>query len=165
MSVWGNRCIQIPLTSQSTNCWKTCSFSNMNALWSYSGSWLSDGFQEMKEQITWPSLWANNCNPCPPPLTRKPNPCSETVKNANGEGPLETTTPLQTQPTVWQDMNRPLYSGCEKDTVACKRTWSELASWTLHSAIAKKWKRWSTTSSRTVPSGGNRDTGYGCRIS
>ena len=54
------------------------------------------GFQEMKEQIAWLSLGANNCNPCPPPLTRKPKPCSETVKDANREVPLETTTPLQT---------------------------------------------------------------------
>ena len=45
--------------------------------------------------------------PLPPPLTRKPKPCPETVKNANGEGPFETTTPLQTQSTVWQDMSRP----------------------------------------------------------
>ena len=62
-------------------------------------------------------------------------------------------------------MSRPLYSGCEQDTVACERTWSESASWTLHSAIAKKQNRRSTTSSRTVPSGGNRDTSYGRRVS
>ena len=43
-------------------------------------------------------------------------------KNVNGKEPLETTIPLQTQSTVWQDMNRPLYSGCEQDTVACWRT-------------------------------------------
>ena len=72
---------------------------------------------------------------------------------------------LLTQSTVWQDMSKPLYSGCEQDTVACERTWSELASWTLHSAIAKKQNRRSTTSSRTVPSGGNRDTSYGRRMS
>ena len=83
----------------------------------------------------------------------------------NGKEPLETTTPLLTLSTVWQDMNRPIYSGCEQRTVACQRTWSELASWTLHSASAKKWKRRSTTSSETVPSGGNRDTSYGCRMS
>ena len=35
--------------------------------------------------------------------------------------PLETTTPQLTQSTVWQDMSRPLYSGCEQDTVACER--------------------------------------------
>ena len=70
-----------------------------------------------------------------------------------------------TQSTVWQDMSKPLYSGCEQDTVACERTWSELALWTLHSAIAKKQNRRSTTSSRTVPSGGNRDTSYGRRMS
>ena len=62
--------------------------------------------QEMKEQITWLSLGANNCNPS----------CSETDKNVNGKEPLETTTPLLTQSTVWQDMSRPLYSGCEQDT-------------------------------------------------
>ena len=62
-------------------------------------------------------------------------------------------------------MSKPLYSGCEQDSVACKRTWSELASWTLHSAIAKKRNRRSTTSSWTVPSGRNRDTSYGCRMS
>ena len=39
-------------------------------------------------------------------------------QDVNGEGPLETTTLLQTQSTVWQDMNRPLYSGCEQDTVS-----------------------------------------------
>ena len=153
------------LTSQSTNCWKTCSFSHKNAPWPYSEAQPTVGFQEKKEQIAWPSLEANNCNPCPPPLTRGPKPCSETVKNVNGEGPLETTTPLQTQSTVWQDMSRKLYSGCEQDTVACKRTWSELASRTLHSAIAKKQNRWSTTSSRTIPSSSNRDTNYGCRMS
>ena len=119
----------------------------------------------MKEQIAWLSLGANNCNPCPPPLTRKPKPCSETDKNVNGKEPLETTTPQLTQLTVWQDMSRPLYSGCKQDTVACECTWSELASRTLHSASAKKWNRKSTTSSKTAPSGQNRDTSYGCRMS
>ena len=109
--------------------------------------------------------WKSNCNPRPPPRTRKPKPCSETDKNVNGKEPLETTFPQLTQSTVWQDMSKPLYSGCEQDTVACERTWSEVASWTLHSAIAKKQNRWSTTSSRTVPSGGNRDTSYGRRMS
>ena len=98
----------------------------------------------MKQQIAWLSLGANNCNPRPPPRTRKPKPCSETDKNVNGKKPLETTTPQLTQSTVWQDMSRPLYSGCEQDTVACERTWSKLASWTLHSAIAKKRNRRST---------------------
>ena len=137
----------------------------MNASWSYSGSRPTVGFQEMKELIAWLRLGANTCNPCPPPLTRKPKPCSETVKDAIGEGPLETTISLQTQSTVWQDMSRPLYSGYEQDTEACERTWSELASWTLHSAIEKKQNRRSTTSSRAVPSGGNRDTSYGRRMS
>ena len=75
----------------------------MNALWSYSGSRPTVGFQEMKELIAWLSLGANNCNPCPPPLTRKPKPCSETDKNVNGKEPLETTTPQLTQSTVWQE--------------------------------------------------------------
>ena len=87
-----------------------------------SGSRPTVGFQEMKEQIAWLSLGANNCNPCPPPLTRKPKSCSETDENVNGKEPPETTTPLLTQSTVWQDMGRTLYSGCEKDTVACERT-------------------------------------------
>ena len=100
---------------------------HINAPSSYSGSRPTVWFQKMKEQIAWPSLGANNCNPCPPPLTWMQKPCCETVKNANGEGPLETTTPLQTQSTIWLDMSRPLYSGCEQDTVACERTWSELA--------------------------------------
>ena len=104
-------------------------------------------------------------HPCLPPLTRKPKPCSEIAKTVNGKEPLETTTPLLIQSTVWQDMNRPLYSDCEQDTVVCEHTGSELASWTLHSAIAKKRNRRSTTSSRTVPSGGNRDTSYGRRMS
>ena len=72
------------------------------------------------------SLRANSYNPCPPPLTRRPKPYSKTVKDANGEEPLETTiettTPLQTDSTVWQDMSRPLYSGCEEDIVACEYT-------------------------------------------
>ena len=34
----------------------------------------------MKEQIAWLSLGANNCNPCLPPLTKKPKPSSETDK-------------------------------------------------------------------------------------
>ena len=40
----------------------------------------------MKEQIPWPSLGANNCNPCPPPLTREPKPCSITVKMSMEKG-------------------------------------------------------------------------------
>ena len=119
----------------------------------------------MKEQIAWLSLGAKSCNPCPPQLTRKPKPCFEIAKNVNGKEPPETTTPVLTQSTVWQDMNRSLYSGCEQDIEACERTLSELASWTLHSTIAKKRNRRPTTSSRTVPSGGNRDTGYGRRMS
>ena len=83
----------------------------MNAPWSYSGSRPTVGFHEMKEQITWLSLGANNCNQCPPPLT----------KNINGKEPQETTTPQLTQSTVWQDMSKPLYSGCRQDTVACER--------------------------------------------
>ena len=39
----------------------------------------------MKEQVAWPSLGANNCNPCLPPLARRQNPCSETVKDESGE--------------------------------------------------------------------------------
>ena len=74
------------------------------------------GFQEVKEQIGWISMEANNCNPCPPPLTRKPKPCSETDKNVNGKESLETTTPQLTQSTVGQDMSKPLYSCCEQDT-------------------------------------------------
>ena len=35
-------------------------------------------------------------------------------KNVNGEELLETTNPLHTQSSVWQDMSRPLYSGCEQ---------------------------------------------------
>ena len=65
----------------------------MNAPWSYSGSRPTVGFQEMKEQIAWLSLGANNCNPCLPPLTRKPKPCSERDKNVSGKEPLETTNP------------------------------------------------------------------------
>ena len=137
----------------------------MNAPWSYSGSRPTVGFQKMKEQIAWLSLGANNCNPCPPPRTRKPKPCSETDKNVHGKKPLETTTPLLTQSTVWQDLSKPLYSGCKQDTVACKCTWSEFASWTLLSVIAKKQNRRSTTTSKTAPSGGNRDSSYGHRMS
>ena len=39
------------------------------------------------------------------------------------------------------------------------------ASWTLHSAIAKKQNRRSSKSSRTVPSGGNKDTSHGRKMS
>ena len=31
-------------------------------------------------------------------------------------------TPQLTQSTVWQDMSKPLYSGCKQDTVACEIT-------------------------------------------
>ena len=137
----------------------------MNAPWSYSGSRSTVGFHGMKEQIAWLTLGANKRNPRPPPFISKPKPCSEIAENVNGKEPLETTTPLLTQSTVWQDMNRLLYSDCEQDTVICEHTWGELASWTLHSAIAKKRSRWSTTSSRTVPPGGSRDTSYGRRMS
>ena len=61
------------------------------------------------------SVCAWSENPCPSQLTRKPKPYSKTVKDASGEKPLETTTPLQTQSTVWKDMSRPLYSGCKQD--------------------------------------------------
>ena len=54
----------------------------------------------MKEQIAWPSLAANNRTPSQRPLTRKTKPRSATVTDPNGEGPLETTAPLQTQSTV-----------------------------------------------------------------
>ena len=74
------------------------------------------------------------------------------------------------QPLYWP--NQPFgkawvahYIQVENRTLACERAWSELASWTLHSAIAKKRNRRSTTSSRTVPSGGNRGTSYGRRMS
>ena len=73
---------------------------------------------------------------------------------------LSYLTYTNTQSTVWQDMSKPLYSGCQQDAVAYECTCSKFESWTLHSAIAKKWNRWSTASSRTVPSGGNRDTSY-----
>ena len=112
------------------------------------------------------TLPVNHCGHVHFHLPGSQNPAPKQTKiNVNGKEPLETTTPLLTQSTVWQDMSRPLYSGCEQDTVACERTWSELASWTLHSAIAKKRNRRSATSSRTVPSGGNRDTSYGRRMS
>ena len=65
---------------QPIHCWKTRSFSHMNVPWSYCGSKPTMGFQEMKEQITGPSLGANNCNPCPPPLTRKQNPAPKQSK-------------------------------------------------------------------------------------
>ena len=61
----------------------------------------------------------------------------------------------------WILWNLP-YSGCEQDTVACECTWSELASRTLHSVIAKNQNKRTTTSSWTVQSGSNRDTSY-CR--
>ena len=47
-------------------------------------------------------------------------------KDPNGEGPLETTTPLQTEPAIWQDMSRPLFSGCEQDTVASEHTFKRI---------------------------------------
>ena len=93
-------------------------------------------------------------------LTGSQNPAQKQSKM-----PMETTTPLLTQSTVWQDMSRPLYSGCKQDATAYERTWSELVSRTLYSAIAKTQNRRSTTSSRTVPSGGNKDTSDGRRMS
>ena len=79
----------MPLTSQSTNCWKTWSFSPMNAPWFYSGSRPTVGFQAMKEHITWLRQGANNHNPCSLLLTREPKPCSKTAQNVNGKEPLE----------------------------------------------------------------------------
>ena len=115
---------------QPNQCRKACSFSHKNAPWSYSGS-LPTVIPRNERAYRLAKSGANNCNPCPLPLTRKPKPCSETVKASNGEGPLETTTPLQTQSTIWQDMSRLLYSGCEQDTAACERIMdSALCNWT-----------------------------------
>ena len=75
----------------------------------------------MKKQFAWLSLGASNCNPCPPPLTMKPKPCSKIAKHVNGKELLEIATPLLTQPTVGQDTKRPLYSGYEQHAVACER--------------------------------------------
>ena len=53
----------------------------------------------------------------------RPTAWSDTYINGPIKEPLETTTPLLIQATVWQDMSRPLYSGCEQeDTVACEHT-------------------------------------------
>ena len=38
----------------------------------------------------------------------------QTDKNVNGKEPLETAIPLLTQSTIWQDMSKPLCSGCER---------------------------------------------------
>ena len=62
---------------------------------------------------------------------------------------------------TWADY----YTQVANRTTACERTWSKPASWNLHSVIVKKRNRWSSTSSRTVQSGRNRDTRYGCRRS
>ena len=40
----------------------------------------------------------------------------------NGKDPLETTTLVLTKSTIWQDISKPLYSGCKQDTVACECT-------------------------------------------
>ena len=138
----------------------------MNAPWSYSGSQPTVGFQEMKEQIAWLSLEANNRHPCLPPLTRKPKPCSAIAKNVNGKEPLQTTTPLLTKSAVWQDMNRPLYSGCEQDTgLRAHLRRIGITDSALCNCKEVEWNRRFTTSSRTVPSGRNRDTSYGRRMS
>ena len=123
--------------------------------------WVS---RKWKSRFAWLSLGANNCNPCPPPRTRKPKPCSETDKNVHGK------KPLRLQPLYWpnQPSGKTWADHCIQavnSTLACEHTWSELALWTLHSANAKKQNRRSTTSSRTVTSGGNRDTSYGRRMS
>ena len=87
------------------------------------------------------------------------------LMNTQDKGQNSSVGSVLTQSIIWQDMSRPLDSGCKQDTVTCKPTRSELASQTLHSVIAKKRNRQSTTSPRTVPSGGNRDTRYGRRMS
>ena len=94
--------------------------------------------------------------PCLSPLARKPKPCAATAKNPSEEDPLETTGPSQTQLTVWRDRSRPLYSGCELVTVACQHTWSER----YHGLCSLRFQRRSTTSSRNVSSGSNRDTNH-----
>ena len=58
-------------------------------------------------------------------------------KDPSGDGPLETSTSLHTQSSIWHNRNRSLYSGCKQATVACKCTLSKLASWTLHTTIAE----------------------------
>ena len=113
----------------------------MNASWSYSGCWPTGGFQEMKEQITWLILGANDRNLCPPPLPGSQQPAAKRTKMSVEK------SHWRLQSRCGQDMSRPLYSGCEHDTVACEHTWSELASWTLHCGIANKRNSQSTTSS------------------
>ena len=97
----------------------------------------------MKEQIIWLSLRANNCNPCPSPLTRKSKPCSETDKNVNGKEPLETTINPSTDQINRQARHEPLYSGCKQDTVACERTWTAEANW--HHGLCTLWLQRSGT--------------------
>ena len=54
----------------------------MNALWSYSGSRPTVGFQEMKEQIVWLSLGANNCNHVHLHLPGSQNPAPKQTKTS-----------------------------------------------------------------------------------
>ena len=107
----------------------------------------------MKEQVAWPSLGANNCNPL---STSTYQEAKTLLRNSQRCQWRRATGDYTHWSTFWQNMSRPLlYSGCEQDAAACEHIWSELASWTLHSVVANKQNRRSSTSSRTVPSGGN----------
>ena len=154
----------MPLTSQCTNCWKNCSFSHKNARWVLQQIPAHCGIPGNESADSLAKSGSKQLHPLPI-ATYQEAKALLTVKDVNGEGPLETTNPLHTQPTVWKDMSRPIYSSCEQDTVAWEHTWSELASWTLHCGIAKKRNWRSATSSRTVPPVGNSDHIYGHRMS
>ena len=57
----------------------------MNAPWFYSRYQPTVGSRKWKEQIAWPSPGANNCNPCPSLLTRKPKPKQSKMPMEKGQ--------------------------------------------------------------------------------
>ena len=110
----------------------------------------------IKHEITWLSLGETTMISVHLHLPESPNPAPQhknPVENSLWRLQLLYTL---SQPTIWLDMSTSLSSGFKLVAAACKHTRGKLTSRTLHSAIAKKQNRLSTTFSRSVPSGDNR---------
>ena len=86
------------------------------------------------------------------------------------EEPLETTTPLLTQSTLRAHLRRigvmdSALCDCKETEQTVHHTLQDCSTWRQQRHQLWQQNRWSNTSSRTVPSGGNRDTSYGHRMS
>ena len=85
--------------------------------------------------------------------TRKSEPCSETVKDVNRKGPLEATDPIN---RVVRHEQTTIIFGLRTGYCSLRAHLNRIG--TMHYVIAMKQNGRSTTSSRTDPSRGNRDT-------